>query len=125
MDFRGSITLAPGKRIGQPCTRGLRITVEDVLDYLAGGMSEDDILTRRGLGAMGNCRTAEVEALLRGRVADVRALVADPDATLLILAQYSHARVRESPCVRRSSRYASDRPVETHSPANRRHTSRQ
>ena len=35
---------------------------------------------------LGNCRTAEVEALLRGRVADVRALVADPDATLLILA---------------------------------------
>ncbi len=34
---------------------------------------------------LGNCRTAEVEALLRGRVIDVRALVADPDATLLIL----------------------------------------
>ena len=35
---------------------------------------------------LGNCRTAEVEALLRARVADVHALVADPDATLLILA---------------------------------------
>lgn len=35
---------------------------------------------------LGNCRTAEVEALLRGRVADVRALVTDLGATLLILA---------------------------------------
>ena len=34
---------------------------------------------------LGNCQTAEVEALLRGRVSDVRALVADPDAALLIL----------------------------------------
>lgn len=34
---------------------------------------------------LGNCRTAEVEALLRGRVDDVHALVVDPDATLLIL----------------------------------------
>jgi len=41
MDFRGRITIEPGKRSGQPCIRGLRITVADVLDYLAGGMSED------------------------------------------------------------------------------------
>ena len=44
MDFRSRITIEPGKRSGQPCIRGLRITVADVLDYLAGGMSEDDIL---------------------------------------------------------------------------------
>jgi uncharacterized protein (DUF433 family) len=38
------ITVEPGKRSGQPCIRGLRITVKDVLEYLAGGMSEDEIL---------------------------------------------------------------------------------
>ena len=44
MDYRQIITIEPGKRSGKPCIRGLRITVSDVLDYLAGGMSEDDIL---------------------------------------------------------------------------------
>lgn len=44
MDYRGRITIEPGKRGGKPCLRGLRITVYDVLDYLAGGMSEDEIL---------------------------------------------------------------------------------
>jgi uncharacterized protein (DUF433 family) len=39
------ITLEPGKRSGQPCIRGLRITVWDVLDWLAAGMSEKQILT--------------------------------------------------------------------------------
>lgn len=44
MDWRARITIEPGKRSGQPCIRGLRITVADVLDYLAGGMSADEIL---------------------------------------------------------------------------------
>ena len=44
MDYRGRITIEPGKRSGQPCIRGLRMTVSDVLDYLAGGMSEDEVL---------------------------------------------------------------------------------
>ena len=38
------ITVEPGKRGGQPCVRGLRITVYDVLGWLASGMSEDEIL---------------------------------------------------------------------------------
>jgi uncharacterized protein (DUF433 family) len=38
------ITLEPGKRGGKPCVRGLRITVQDVLDWLASGRSETDIL---------------------------------------------------------------------------------
>ena len=38
------ITLEPGKRSGQPCIRGLRITVWDVLGWLAAGMSEQEIL---------------------------------------------------------------------------------
>ena len=38
------ITIEPGKRGGKPCIRGLRITVYDVLEYLASGMLEDEIL---------------------------------------------------------------------------------
>ena len=38
------ITIVPGQRSGQPCIRGLRVTVWDVLDMLASGMTEDDIL---------------------------------------------------------------------------------
>jgi uncharacterized protein (DUF433 family) len=38
------ITIEPGKRSGQPCIRGLRITVWDVLSWLAAGMSEREIL---------------------------------------------------------------------------------
>lgn len=38
------ITIEPGKRSGQPCVRGLRITVWDVLNWLAGGMTEEEIL---------------------------------------------------------------------------------
>ncbi len=44
MDYRGRITIEPGKRGGRPCVRGLRITVYDVLEYLASGMSETEIL---------------------------------------------------------------------------------
>lgn len=44
MDYTKIITIEPGKRSGKPCIRGLRITVSDVLGYLAAGMSEDDVL---------------------------------------------------------------------------------
>jgi uncharacterized protein (DUF433 family) len=44
MDFRDRITIEPGKRGGKPCVRGLRITVQDVLEYLASGMTKEDIL---------------------------------------------------------------------------------
>lgn len=44
MDYRDRITVEPGKRSGKPCIRGMRITVYDILDYLAGGMTEDEIL---------------------------------------------------------------------------------
>ncbi len=44
MDYRDFITFEPDKRGGQPCVRGLRITVYDVLDYLASEMSEEGIL---------------------------------------------------------------------------------
>ena len=44
MEYRDRITIEPGKRSGKPCIRGLRITVADVLEYLASGMSEDEVL---------------------------------------------------------------------------------
>jgi uncharacterized protein (DUF433 family) len=44
MDYRDLITIEPGKRGGKPCIRGLRIAVYDVLDYLASGMTEAEIL---------------------------------------------------------------------------------
>jgi len=44
MDYRDRITSEPGKRGGKPCIRGMRITVGDVLEYLASGMSEEEIL---------------------------------------------------------------------------------
>ena len=45
MDYRRFITIEPGKRGGKPCVRGLRISVSDVLEYLASGMSMDEILS--------------------------------------------------------------------------------
>lgn len=44
MDYKNLITIEPGKRGGKPCIRGLRITVYEVLEYLASGMSEEEIL---------------------------------------------------------------------------------
>ncbi|OGK79293.1 MAG: hypothetical protein A2X52_12765 [Candidatus Rokubacteria bacterium GWC2_70_16] len=44
MDYRKLITIEPDKRGGKPCIRGLRITVYDVLEYLASGMTEEEIL---------------------------------------------------------------------------------
>ncbi|NLT70434.1 MAG: DUF433 domain-containing protein [Verrucomicrobiaceae bacterium] len=44
MDYRHIITIEPGKRSGKPSIRGMRITVIDVLEYLAGGMSIPEIL---------------------------------------------------------------------------------
>jgi uncharacterized protein (DUF433 family) len=45
MDYSKIITIEPDKRSGKACIRGLRITVSDVLDYLAGGMTPQEILT--------------------------------------------------------------------------------
>jgi uncharacterized protein (DUF433 family) len=44
MDYQHLITIEPDKRSGQPCIRGLRMTVQDVLEYLAAGMTPDEIL---------------------------------------------------------------------------------
>ncbi len=42
--WRSRITIEPGRRGGRPCIRGMRITVYDVLSYLAGGMTVPEIL---------------------------------------------------------------------------------
>jgi len=44
MNYQAIITIEPGKRGGKPCIRGMRITVYDVLEYLASGMSEAEII---------------------------------------------------------------------------------
>lgn len=44
MNYKDIITIEPGKRNGKPCIRGMRITVYDVLGYLASGMTTDEVL---------------------------------------------------------------------------------
>lgn len=44
VDYRKIITIEPGKRGGKPCIRGMRITVGDILGWLASGMTTTDIL---------------------------------------------------------------------------------
>ena len=44
MEYKNIITMEPGKRGGKPCIRGLRITVYDILEYLASGMNQQEIL---------------------------------------------------------------------------------
>ncbi len=44
MDYRKIITIEAGKRGGKPCIRGLRITVYDVLDYLASGITTEEVV---------------------------------------------------------------------------------
>jgi uncharacterized protein (DUF433 family) len=44
MNWRDVITFEPGKRTGKPCIRGLRITAYDVLEYLAAGMTPEEVV---------------------------------------------------------------------------------
>ncbi len=75
MDYRSRITVEPGKRSGKPCIRGLRITVYDVLDYLAGGMSEDEILSD-----FPDLEREDIRAVLAFAADRERRLVSDPAA---------------------------------------------
>jgi len=43
-DYKSRITIEPGKRGGKPCIRGMRITVYDILSWLAAGMSHAEIM---------------------------------------------------------------------------------
>ena len=75
MDYHDRITIEPGKRNGKPCIRGLRITVSDVLDYLASGMSEGDIL-----GDFPELESADFRAIYAFAADRERRLVADTAA---------------------------------------------
>lgn len=44
MQYQSIITIEPGKRGGKPCIRGMRITVYDILSYLASGMTYEEVL---------------------------------------------------------------------------------
>ncbi|HEX2092833.1 MAG TPA: DUF433 domain-containing protein [Longimicrobiaceae bacterium] len=70
MGYQERITIEPGKRGGKPCVRGLRITVYDVLEYLASGMSEDEIL-------------ADFPDLERGDIRACLAFAADRESRLV------------------------------------------
>ncbi len=75
MDYRDIITIEPGKRSGQPCIRGLRMTVQDVLEYLAGGMTEAEILD-------------DFPDLTREDIRACLAFAADRERRLAVLPQY-------------------------------------
>ena len=75
MDYRSRITVEPGKRSGKPCIRGLRITVYDLLDYLAGGMTEDEILAD-----FPDLERDDIRAALAFAADRERRLVSDPAA---------------------------------------------
>ena len=75
MDYRSRITVEPGKRSGKPCIRGLRITVYDILDYLAGGMTEEQLLTD-----FPDLERDDIRAVLAFAADRERRLVSDPAA---------------------------------------------
>lgn len=72
MEYHDRITVEPGKRGGKPCIRGLRITVYDVLEMLASGMSSEEILAD-----FPELETADIQACL--------AFAADRERRLLIV----------------------------------------
>lgn len=78
MDYMKIITIEPGKRSGKPCIRGTRMTVTDVLEYLAGGMTEEEIL-------------AEFPDLTAEDIKACLAFAADRERKLATLPQYETA----------------------------------
>ncbi len=78
MDYTKIITIEPGKRSGKPCIRGMRMTVTDVLEYLAGGMTEEEIL-------------AEFPDLTAEDIRACLAFAADRERRLATLPQYEAA----------------------------------
>ncbi|HCA59315.1 MAG: DUF433 domain-containing protein [Acidobacteria bacterium] len=75
MDYRDIITIEPGKRSGKPCIRGMRITVQDILEYLAGGMTEEEIL-------------ADFPELTRDDIRASIAFAANRERQLAVMPQY-------------------------------------
>ena len=71
MNYQDIITIEPDKRSGKPCIRGMRITVYDILEYLAGGMTEDEIL-------------ADFSELTRQDIKACLAFAAERDPTFIV-----------------------------------------
>ena len=67
MDYRKIITIEPDKRSGKPCIRGTRMTVTDVLEYLAGGMTQEELLAEFPDLTVENTRACLAFAADRGR----------------------------------------------------------
>lgn len=67
MSYENRIVIDPAVRSGKPCIKGTRITVYDILEYLAGGMSEDDILRDLPSLSRGDIRAALEFAAARER----------------------------------------------------------
>ena len=74
MDYHGVITLEPGKRGGRPCIRNMRITVADVLGWLASGMTIQQIL-------------ADFPELLESDIRAALAYAADRERRVVIAAE--------------------------------------
>ena len=72
MNYHDILTLEPGKRDGKPCIRGLRVTVYDVLDYLAAGMTTEQILQ-------------DFDSLTRGDILACLAYAADHERHQLVI----------------------------------------
>ncbi len=66
MEYREIITIEPDKRGGQPCIRGMRITVYDILGWLAAGMSNEEIMQEYPELTLGDIRAALAFAADRG-----------------------------------------------------------
>jgi uncharacterized protein (DUF433 family) len=71
MSYSDIITIEPGKRGGKPCVRGLRITVYDVLEYLASGMSHAEVLHEFPDLTEGDIRACLAYAADRDRKAEI------------------------------------------------------
>lgn len=74
MNYQDIITIEPGKRGGKPCIRGMRMTVYDVLEYLASGMSQQEIL-------------AEFPYLTEQDILACLAYAADREKSILLVAE--------------------------------------
>lgn len=75
MRFEDHITVTPEVRSGKPCIRGTRITVADVLEYMASGMSEEEIL-----GDFPDLKPVHLRAVLAFAAARERRLIDPPAA---------------------------------------------
>ena len=103
MDYHKIITIEPDKRSGKPCIRDTRMTVTDVLEYLAGGMSENDFtivskdsdFQQRSLLfghppkfiwlRVGNCPVETIEELLRKHSISIHTFSLDETKSHLLL----------------------------------------